>query len=93
MKDKKRKCIKIKICTDSHCAELKGKKVARRIQEWIDETGAENTFQVKKCDCLKRCKHGPVVAIPKIQLVFETVKPKEASTLMESLLAKTTLES
>ena len=86
MGEKKSKKIKIEVCTDSHCAENKGRKIAKRLCEWIKENDAGDRVSVKKCDCLKRCKKAPVVAIPALDLVFENVKPGDAGKIVKAAL-------
>ena len=81
----KKKKLKIEVCVDSYCAEHKGKKVARKLQECIEEKGLDDGVRIKKCDCLGHCKKGPVVKIPGKDLVFEGVKPGEAQKILESL--------
>jgi len=86
MGDKKSKKIKIEVCTGSHCAENKSRKIVKRLREWIEENDAGDRVSVKKCDCLKRCKKAPVVAVPALDLVFDHVKPGDAGKIVETAL-------
>ena len=80
------KSLKIKVCTGSYCADHKGNKVARRIKEYIEELGAEDHVTVKKCDCIGRCKKGPIVEAPSRRLVFEGVKPGDTKKIVKDIL-------
>lgn len=86
MSDKKAKKVKIEVCTGSQCAEHKGRKIAKRLREWVEENGADDRVSVKKCDCLKRCKKAPVVAVPALDLIFDNVKPGDAGKIVKAAL-------
>jgi len=84
MGDKKHDTVKIKVCMGSHCKDNKGKKIARRLEEWVSAFGLEDKVRVTRCDCLKRCKEAAVVVVPAKGLVFEKVKPGDAEQIIKA---------
>ena len=75
----------IHVCAGEYCAEHKGKKVARRLREALDEMGAGQSLRVKTCDCMGRCKKGPHVMFPKGNLAFAEVKPGDACKVAKKI--------
>lgn len=88
MSDKKKDSLKIEVCTGSHCAEHKGNKIAKRLKECLEEMECGDSVKVKKCDCMKHCKNGPIVEIPGRKRVFENVKPKDAAAIVKAALER-----
>lgn len=86
MGKKKSGKVKIEVCTGSHCADQKGRKVAKRLREKVEEDGVGDRISVKKCDCLKLCKKAAVVTVPALDLVFENVKPGDAEKIVKAVL-------
>ncbi len=79
---KNKKKLSVKVCTGSHCVERKGKKVAKRLEQEIAEAGLDSKLSIKKCDCLGKCKHGPLIRFPQGRLTFENIKPKEVAAVV-----------
>lgn len=79
------KPVKIKVCTGSHCRELKGKKVAKRLRNEIEEQGMEDRMVVKGCDCLGKCKKGPLIIVPSRDLEYTHVKLKGVLGILEEI--------
>lgn len=83
----KKKPPTIKVCCGSKCKENKSGKLAKALDREITNAGLENKVQIKKCDCLGKCKACPVVGFSKGDLCFEGVKPKDASKMVEKIMA------
>ncbi len=75
----------IRVCVDSACAERKGKKIARRLKDLIEAHHCEEDLRVKKCDCLGRCKHGPVVIYAAKEMTFESVTVKDVKDIFKQI--------
>lgn len=78
----------ILVCDGDSCRENKSKKVAKRLKEAVKAHHVDGTVAVRKCDCLKRCKRGPIVRIQPGNIEHECVKPKEAADILDTLLAQ-----
>ena len=87
MAKEKKKTPVIKVCCGSHCKEKKSGKVAKALEKEIAKTGLEGNLRVKKCDCLGKCKSGPVIEFAGGTLTFEELKPKDAPKVIEKIMA------
>ena len=76
------------VCEGDSCREHKSKKVAKRLKEAVTAHQLEATVSVRKCDCMKNCKRGPIVRIQPGDIEHERVKPKEAAAILDALLAQ-----
>lgn len=77
----------IKVCCGSKCKKNKSGKLAKALEKEIATAGLADKVQIKKCDCLGKCKACPVVGFSKGALCFEGVKPKDASKMVEKIMA------
>lgn len=78
--------VKIKVCVGSRCVELKARKIARRLRSCIEESDLADKVRVKTCDCMSRCKKGPLVTVPARGQVFSEAKPKQAQQILDEVL-------
>ncbi len=78
----------ILVCDGDSCREHKSKKVAKRLKETVKAHQVDATIAVRKCDCLKHCKRGPIVRIQPGNIEHEYVKPKEAAAILDILFAQ-----
>ncbi len=78
----------ILVCDGDSCREHKSKKVAKRLKEAVKTHQLEQSVAVRKGDCMKHCKRGPIVRIQPANIEYERVKPKEAAAILDALLAQ-----
>lgn len=78
--------VVVSVCDGSSCREHKSKKVAKHIKTFIKENDLGDRVCIHKCDCMKRCKHGPIVRVQPGGERFETVKSKDIAVILDAIL-------
>jgi len=74
------------VCAGDACVENKSKKVRANFEELIETNGLAGRLRLKKGDCAKDCKHGPIVTIEPDGKTYASVKPKDVEELFQKIL-------
>jgi (2Fe-2S) ferredoxin len=76
--------LAIVVCDGGSCSDKKSNKLRTRLKEYIEEKSLN--IKVKKGDCMKACKEGPVVTIIPGDMVLTKVKPGDAGAVVEKVM-------
>ncbi|MBI3822605.1 MAG: NADH-quinone oxidoreductase subunit NuoF [Planctomycetes bacterium] len=84
----RQKPMRIRCCTAAGCVSSGSLAVKQALDRAIVERGLNDYVQACSVGCLRLCCAGPLVQVDPSQELFEEVKPDQAPTIVQSLLAR-----
>jgi NADH-quinone oxidoreductase subunit F len=79
----------ILISTDATCCVLRGSRdVAGEFQKQIEQAGLQDQIELRLTGCLGFCEIEPIVIIRDKQVLYQKVKPKDVSEILEETVGK-----
>ncbi|MGB4678164.1 MAG: NADH-quinone oxidoreductase subunit NuoF [Aggregatilineales bacterium] len=75
----------IRVCTAAGCLSQHSNQVKEALEAAVAEQGREHECHVKGVGCLGLCSHGPLVAVDPDDVLYEHVKPEDATEIVASI--------
>lgn len=76
------KPIRIRCCTSAGCTSANAAAVVRALEESVSECGRASQIEIREVGCLRLCSAGPLVALDPDGLIYQSVTPEHADSIV-----------
>lgn len=85
-KEKERqKSIRVHCCTSTGCEAANSLEVKKQLEKALKDSNLEDQVEVVGVGCMGFCGNGPLVEIDPQEILYEEVKPEQASSIIAAL--------
>lgn len=81
----RRKSIRILCCGAASCKSSGSDAIVEELKSAIEAQGLDDEVEVCPVGCMKFCGRGPLVEIAPLKVLYENVRPEDASSIVSAL--------